>query len=143
VADIAILPGGHDKPIRQYLESKSLHEHLDRFLPYTARTCRAQPKVLGAICHGVLALAFAHCPANQSLLAEHGLQTTTLPMWMEGTAWVASQAWLKGSYYRTYIERGGWCCGDVSRIFFFLSSPRRPFVGFLRAKCDLMQVVIG
>lgn len=113
--EIAILPGGHDKPIRQYLECQSLHEHLGRFLPHTARTCRQRPKVLGAICHGVLALAFAKCPVNpeRSLLAEHGLQTTTLPKWMEGTAWVASQAWLKGSYYRTYIERGGWCCGDV------------------------------
>ncbi|KAI5858477.1 hypothetical protein BZA05DRAFT_381350 [Tricharina praecox] len=147
--DIVILPGGHDKPIRQYLESKTLHRQLGRFLPYTQRsssttttgaantdtdtnntndhndsstttTTQPQKKVLGAICHGVLPLAFAKCPGSReregnTLLGEYRLQTTTLPKWMEATAWVASQAWLMGSYYRTYIERGAWTCGDVEQ----------------------------
>lgn len=150
-----ILPGGHDKPIRQYLESKTLHRQLGRFLPYTQRsssttttgaantdtdtnntndhndsstttTTQPQKKVLGAICHGVLPLAFAKCPGSReregnTLLGEYRLQTTTLPKWMEATAWVASQAWLMGSYYRTYIERGAWTCGDVSLFFLFFA----------------------
>ncbi|KAF8541610.1 class I glutamine amidotransferase-like protein [Trichophaea hybrida] len=115
--DIALLPGGHDKPIRQYLESKSLQQHLVKFLPYTKRdSCPAesQQKVLGAICHGVLTLAFAMCPVKgNSLLAEYGLQTTTLPWWMEATAWIASQAWLMGNYFRTYSGR--WCYYDVQQ----------------------------
>lgn len=118
--DIVLLPGGHDKAIRQYLESQTLHDHLVRLLPHTKRGPGGR-KVLGAICHGVLALAFARCPgAEKSLLAEYGLQTTTLPMWMEATAWVASQAWLMGGYFRTY-GASRWCYSDVGS--------RRSFAG--------------
>ncbi|KAI5815804.1 class I glutamine amidotransferase-like protein [Pyronema omphalodes] len=113
--DIALLPGGHDKPIRQYLESESLHRQLEKYLPCTKRDASKPRKVLGAICHGVLSLAFARCPVKQrSLLAEHNLQTTTLPWWMEATAWIISQAWFMGYYYRTYPDR--WCYFDVSAV---------------------------
>lgn len=115
ILDIVLLPGGHDKPIRQYLESESLHRQLEKFLPCTKRDAPEPHKVLGAICHGVLSLAFAKCPVKQkSLLAEHNLQTTTLPRWMEATAWILSQAWFMGYYYRTYPDR--WCYVDVSAV---------------------------
>ena len=113
--DIILLPGGHAKPIRQYLESQTLHDHLVKLLPHTKRdgAGSGREKVLGAICHGVLALAFSRCPhTKKSLLAAYGLQTTTLPKWMEAAAWVASQAWLMGDYFRTYGP-WRWCYGDV------------------------------
>ena len=113
--DIVLLPGGHAKPIRQYLESQTLHDHLVKLLPHTKRD-GAGDKVLGAICHGVLVLAFARCPpAEKSLLAAYGLQTTTLPRWMEAVAWVSSQAWLMGGYFRTY-GAWRWCYGDVGSL---------------------------
>ncbi|KAI5776591.1 hypothetical protein EDC01DRAFT_448121 [Geopyxis carbonaria] len=113
--DIAILPGGHDKPIRQYLESQSLHRHISKFLPYTKRGPKnsSAPKVLGAICHGPLVLAFGkNDETGESLI--HGLESATLPKWLEMTAWVVSQAWALGNYYRTYGTRN-WCEEQIQK----------------------------
>lgn len=75
-------------------------------------------KVLGAICHGVLVLVNTTYPPtpnpeNEGLCVLHDVETTTLPHWMEGVAWVASQAWRLGDYYRTYGDEGRWCNKDV------------------------------
>jgi putative intracellular protease/amidase len=113
-ADALLLPGGHAKPIRQYLESARLHAHLASFFPLTARAAPAPGrKVVGAICHGVLALAFARGDGGESVLA--GVESTTLPRWMEGAAWGCSQLWALGDYYRTYGPEGRWCADDVPR----------------------------
>jgi putative intracellular protease/amidase len=87
-----ILPGGHAKGMRQYLEGRDLFEKVVAF----ARTGRP----LAAICHGVLVLARAKDPATgKSPLA--GRRTTCLPKYMERSAWL-STAWRRGRYYRTY-----------------------------------------
>jgi len=116
--DAVVLPGGHDKLIRKYLESPSLHDKLAKFWPYVSRdyspTDQAQPgkKVLGSICHGALCLAFTTSPkTGQSLLK--GVHCTTLPRHFERTAWYTSQLWGLGGYYRTYGPEGRWCADDV------------------------------
>ncbi|PWW75925.1 class I glutamine amidotransferase-like protein [Tuber magnatum] len=124
--DAVLLPGGHDKPIRQYLDSESLHLLLREYWPLVKRsrdaiTSDEPPKVVGAICHGVVALSNAtHPPASgstdprgPSLL--HDVETSTLPYWMEQVAWIASQAWLLGGYYKTYGARRS-CSSDVSKV---------------------------
>jgi putative intracellular protease/amidase len=98
--DAVIFPGGHDKPIRQYLESKSLHDHLKQYWPLTKRNSEPSDsnsgprRVVGAICHGVLVPTFA------GLL--HDVETTTLPQWLEGTGQAIGALWGRGQYYRTY-----------------------------------------
>jgi len=101
--DALILPGGHDKPIKQYLESETLHTHLSTFWPRTQRSAAVKPGVVGAICHGVLVLAFA------KLL--HDVESTTLPQFMEGSAQGVASLWGLGHYYRTYP--GKWTHEDV------------------------------
>ncbi|EJD49617.1 class I glutamine amidotransferase-like protein [Auricularia subglabra TFB-10046 SS5] len=119
--DAVVLPGGHDKPIKQYLESSSLHAHLKALWPRTHRSAPSpsppeaqteiattQPEkkvVVGAICHGVLVLAFA------GLL--HDVETTTLPQWLEGLGQRIGALWGRGQYYRTYPDR--WTFEDILR----------------------------
>ncbi|KAH7106407.1 class I glutamine amidotransferase-like protein [Auriculariales sp. MPI-PUGE-AT-0066] len=106
--DLVLLPGGHDKPIKQYLESQTLHELLKQYWPLTRRVSTdssSYRRVVGAICHGVLVLAFA------GLLQD--VETTTLPQWLEGTAQTIGSLWGRGQYYRTYPER--WTYEDVQR----------------------------
>ena len=98
--DAVIFPGGHDKPIKSYLESDSLHAHLKQYWPLTKRASETSDpasghrRVVGAICHGVLVPTFA------GLL--HDVETTTLPQWLEGTGQAIGALWGRGQYYRTY-----------------------------------------
>ncbi|EJU04515.1 class I glutamine amidotransferase-like protein [Dacryopinax primogenitus] len=110
-ADAIILPGGHDKPIRAFLESKTLQAHLRTFWPFLSRSSSDRPRVIGAICHGSLALAFTELPSGQSVL--RGVCSATLPRWMERAAWWGSQFWGLGGYYRTYGPEGRWCADDI------------------------------
>jgi putative intracellular protease/amidase len=78
--------------MRQYLGSRVLHAQIAAFWHL------ARP--VGAICHGVLALARARDAATgRSLL--HGRRTTCLPKYMEALAYGLS-FWKHGRYYRTY-----------------------------------------
>jgi putative intracellular protease/amidase len=87
-----LLPGGHAKGMRQYLEGADLFAKSAAF----ART----GKPLAAICHGVLVLARARdLQTGKSVLASR--RTTCLPKYMERSAWLAT-AWKLGRYYRTY-----------------------------------------
>ncbi|MCQ8187213.1 type 1 glutamine amidotransferase domain-containing protein [Streptomyces rugosispiralis] len=90
--DGLILPGGHAPGMRQYLGSGLLREKIAEFWRLD--------RPVGAICHGVLALARTRDPATgRSLLA--GRRTTCLPGYMERTAYYLT-AWRRGRYYRTY-----------------------------------------
>jgi len=85
------LAGGHAPGMKQYLGSAELHGWIARFW----RTGRP----VGAICHGVLALARATDEAGRSVL--HDKRTTCLPKYMERSAyWLTF--WKLGRYYRTY-----------------------------------------
>jgi hypothetical protein len=50
--DVIILPGGHDKGVKQIIESESLRAHLAEFFPFTkdgAEGMNGKKKVCGAI----------------------------------------------------------------------------------------------
>lgn len=87
-----ILPGGHAKGMRPYLESEGLQRFVAQFI--------LSSKPVGAICHGVLLAARSQDPTTgRSVLASR--RVTGLPAWMELLAWSLTCAWM-GDYYRTY-----------------------------------------
>ncbi|MBK9034148.1 MAG: DJ-1/PfpI family protein [Myxococcales bacterium] len=90
--DGLILPGGHAPGMKQYLGAPALHAQVARFWQLG--------RPVGAICHGVLALARSVDPTTgASVLA--GARTTCLPKYMERSAYLLT-FWKLGRYYRTY-----------------------------------------
>ena len=93
--DLLLLPGGHAKGMRQYLESPMLQ---NKVLELSKR----HKVVVGAICHGVLVLARAIDPeTGRSLL--YGRKLTGLTKRLERMAYYLT-SWRLGDYYRTYPE---------------------------------------
>jgi putative intracellular protease/amidase len=92
--DGLLLPGGHAKGMRQYLDSEELQAKVAAFW--------ALNRPVGAICHGVLVLARTIDPGtDESVIVD--MRTTCLPKYMERAAFVTT-AWRRGRYYRTYPE---------------------------------------
>lgn len=92
--DALILPGGHAPGMKSYLESELLHRVIAEMWTHS--------KPVGAICHGVVALARSVDPTTgRSVLA--GRRSTALPRSMELSAFALTALWL-GRYYRTYPE---------------------------------------
>lgn len=92
--DLLLLPGGHAKGMRQYLESKTLQEKVVAFF--------RKKRPVAAICHGGVVLARSVDPATgKSVIA--GRRVTALTKSLERTAWWLT-AWKLGDYYRTYPE---------------------------------------
>jgi putative intracellular protease/amidase len=92
--DGLLLPGGHAKGMRQYLESESLRKKVFAFW------CTRRP--VAAICHGVIVLArTTDVRTGRSVLFDR--KTTCLPKYMEKTAYYLTRFRL-GEYYRTYPE---------------------------------------
>ena len=90
--DVLLLPGGHAKGMRQYLESKVVQQKALEFLK--------QNKVVGAICHGVLVLARTIDPeTGRSVL--YGRKLTGLTKRLERAGYYLT-SWRLGDYYRTY-----------------------------------------
>lgn len=89
--DALVLPGGHAKGMRPYLEDRALASLVVDFF--------AAKKLVGAICHGTIVCARARTPDGRSVLWGH--KTTALPKYMEQTAY-ALTFWKLGDYYRTY-----------------------------------------
>jgi putative intracellular protease/amidase len=91
---VLLLPGGHAKGMRQYLESKVLQNKALEFIK--------QNKVVGAICHGVLVLARTIDPeTGRSVL--YGRKLTGLTKRLERAGYYLT-FWRLGDYYRTYPE---------------------------------------
>jgi protease I len=88
--DALLLPGGHDKGMRPYLEDAGLQSCVAAFF-------RVQ-KPVGAICHGTLLVARSR-QGERSVL--FGRKTTGLTRRQELIAWRLTRATL-GDYYRTY-----------------------------------------
>ena len=87
-----LLPGGHDKGMKTYLESQVLQEKVSEFF--------LTEKTVGAICHGtVLAARSINSKTNKSVLYDYG--TTSLLKAQEMGAYYLTALWLK-DYYRTY-----------------------------------------
>lgn len=91
--DAILLPGGHARGMKPYLESATLQAIIaEHFL--------AQ-KPLAAICHGVVLAARSLREDGKSIL--HGFKSTALLQKQEMLAWQITRAWL-GNYYRTYDQ---------------------------------------
>jgi len=92
--DGLLLPGGHDKAIRPYLESSLLQS--------VVVDCFKQQKIVAAICHGVVLVARSiNAETGLSVLADYN--TTALLKSQELTAYTLTRLWL-GDYYLTYPE---------------------------------------
>ncbi|HUC66290.1 MAG TPA: type 1 glutamine amidotransferase domain-containing protein [Stellaceae bacterium] len=89
--DALLLPGGHAKGMRPYLESERLQAAVVAFF--------AEHKAIGAICHGVVLAARSRIGGGKSIL--YGRKTTSLTKLMELSAWALTALYL-GDYYRTY-----------------------------------------
>jgi protease I len=89
--DAMLLPGGHAKEVRPYLESQLLQQvTVDMF---------ARDTPVAAVCHGVIVAARATRPDGTSVL--HGRKTTSLTKAQELLAWRLTRRWLD-DYYLTY-----------------------------------------
>lgn len=99
--DALLLPGGHAKGVREYLESPLLQAFVARFFD--------ADKPVAAICHGVvLAARSQSAKTGRSVL--HGRRTTALTWQFEGTAWNLTRFFARfwdSGYYRTYAEEPG------------------------------------
>lgn len=89
--DGLLLPGGHDKGVKEYLESVMLQNVVRDFFE--------AGKVIGAICHGVVLAARSKHANGDSVIK--GFKTTALLANQELLAYRLTKAWL-GDYYLTY-----------------------------------------
>jgi protease I len=87
-----LLPGGHAKGMRPYLESKILQDTIVHFFD--------QNKPVGAICHGVLLVARSIDPKSKKSVL-YDFQTTSLLKAQELFAYNLTRLWLS-DYYLTY-----------------------------------------
>lgn len=106
--DALLLPGGHAKGMREYLESAALQHLVGEFF--------AAAKPVAAICHGVVLAARSIDPrTGRSVL--HGRRTTALTWKLEKSAWTLTR-WFgrfwDRDYYRTYLEAPGQPAGYMS-----------------------------
>lgn len=96
--DLVFLPGGHDKAVRQLLDSQRAQTLLASYFPLTKKPCK---KVCAAICHGVQALAHTKTEPDSTRSILHDVTTTALTAFMEASAYHSSRLFL-GDYYKTY-----------------------------------------
>jgi protease I len=89
--DALLLPGGHAKGMKPYLESTLLQQTVTAFF--------VRNKPVGAICHGVVLAARSKAASGKSVL--HGRKTTALLRSQELLAWTLTRLYL-ADYYRTY-----------------------------------------
>ena len=94
--DVLFFPGGHDKGVRQVIDSDVLRRMVAAYFPSTRKPSQ---KTVAAICHGVMPVAEARQPDGKSVL--YDATTTALPGAFEASAHWATKLWL-GDYYKTY-----------------------------------------
>ncbi|KAI1207543.1 class I glutamine amidotransferase-like protein [Annulohypoxylon truncatum] len=94
--DLVIFPGGHDKGVRQIIDSPIVHKLVVDYFPKTKKPSK---KVVGAVCHGVMVLSESKDAAGRSVIRD--CDTTALPAKFEQAAYWGTRAVL-GDYYKTY-----------------------------------------
>jgi putative intracellular protease/amidase len=92
--DALLLPGGHDKGVKEYLESALLQQLVVDFF--------MKQKTVAAICHGVVLLARSIDPVTKKSVIHH-YKTTSLLKSQELLAYTMTKLWMK-DYYLTYQE---------------------------------------
>ncbi|KAJ8063759.1 hypothetical protein OCU04_007621 [Sclerotinia nivalis] len=99
--DLVFLPGGHEKGVRQLIDSDVMHKHL---VGYWKDVKKPGKKCVGAVCHGVMVLSETMMEGKdgeekKSII--HDCDTTALPGMFEGMAYWSTR-WALGDYYKTY-----------------------------------------
>ncbi|TVY91709.1 Uncharacterized protein LAWI1_G002425 [Lachnellula willkommii] len=94
--NLVFLPGGHEKGVRQLIDSPAMHEHLAAYFPATRKP---SAKAVAAVCHGVMVLSETQGADGKSVM--HECVTTALPSRFEQVAFWGTRAFL-GDYYKTY-----------------------------------------
>lgn len=94
--NLVFLPGGHDKGVRQLLDSPIIHKHLAEYFP---KTLKPSTKTVAAICHGVMVLSETKNKEGKSVI--HECVTTALPGRFEQLAFWGTRLFM-GDYYKTY-----------------------------------------
>eukprot|EP01059_Diplonema_ambulator_P027507 TRINITY_DN4574_c0_g1_i1.p1 TRINITY_DN4574_c0_g1~~TRINITY_DN4574_c0_g1_i1.p1 ORF type:complete len:301 (+),score=98.88 TRINITY_DN4574_c0_g1_i1:37-903(+) len=105
--DGLILPGGHAKGVRPYLEDKDLQSFVADF--FDAK------KPIAAVCHGVL-VASRSVSKQTGKSSLYGYRTTALTWKLESTAWCLTKYFARfwdPNYYRTYLEGPNDPYGDM------------------------------
>lgn len=92
--DLLMLPGGHAKGMKQYLESRTLQDKVLTFMN--------QKRFVAAICHGTIVLSRTRDPKTEKSIL-YGRKVTALTKTLERTAYYLT-SWKLGQYYRTYPE---------------------------------------
>jgi protease I len=90
--DALLLPGGHDKGVKEYLESDVLQKLVIDFFQ--------AEKPVAAICHGVVLISRSIDPATRRSVI-YDYKTTSLLRSQEIAAYRLTKLWLK-DYYLTY-----------------------------------------
>jgi hypothetical protein len=98
--NLIFLPGGHEKGVRQLIDSPIMAQHLASYFP---QTLKPSNKNVAAVCHGVMSLAAAKLleGENKGKSILHECETTALPGTFEGVAFWGTRLFL-GDYYKTY-----------------------------------------
>lgn len=108
--DVIFLAGGHDKTVKEYLESTVLQQVIVSFFD--------RNKIIGAVCHGVVLVARSIDPeTNTSVLYTY--KTTALLKTQEIVGYRLTQFW-KQDYYLTYPE-----CTVEDEVKSILKSPQQ------------------
>ena len=94
--NLVFLPGGHEKGVRQLIDSPIMHKHLASYFPATTKP---SSKTVAAVCHGVMVLSQTEGADGKSVI--HECVTTALPARFEQVAFWGTRAFL-GDYYKTY-----------------------------------------
>jgi len=94
--NLIFLPGGHEKGVRQLIDSPIMHQHLASYFP---ATLKPSTKTVAAVCHGVMVLSETLLPDGKSVI--HECVTTALPAKFEQVAFWGTRLFL-GDYYKTY-----------------------------------------
>jgi len=94
--NLIFLPGGHEKSVRQLIDSPIIHKHLASYFPTTLKPSK---RVVAAVCHGVMVLSETTGSNGKSII--HECVTTALPARFEQVAYWGTRAFL-GDYYKTY-----------------------------------------
>jgi len=94
--NLIFLPGGHEKGVRQLIDSPIMHKHLASYFPTTKKP---SSRTVAAVCHGVMVLAETMGTDGKSVI--HDCITTALPARFEQVAYWGTRLFL-GDYYKTY-----------------------------------------
>jgi putative intracellular protease/amidase len=94
--NLVFLPGGHEKGVRQLIDSPIIHKHLAEYFP---ATIKPSTKTVAAVCHGVMVLSETEGADGKSII--HECDTTALPAKFEQAAFWGTRLFL-GDYYKTY-----------------------------------------